>query len=75
MIIAIDPEQGTKQETQRTWLLVVIFDRPVVIKELQFDGSGATLPLSGVKDQSPRHAVILFNGDLQGMVLRLHVIS
>jgi hypothetical protein len=51
-----------------------VFDRPVAIKQITFDGHGAALPLIEVKDRGPRHAVIVIAGDVGGAVLDINVI-
>jgi len=51
-----------------------VFDRPVAIRQFRIDGGGAVLPRYEVKDSSPRHAIIAFNGDLAGLVLHVQAV-
>jgi hypothetical protein len=60
--------------TRRFWTLYVVFDHPVSLKQIVFDGNGAQLPTIEVKDRSPRHAVIFISDDMPSCILDLRVI-
>ena len=52
----------------------MIFDQPVAIKQIRFNGNGAQLPMIEVKSTSPRYAVIVISGDLGNVILDVDVI-
>ena len=58
-----------RQHEVRFWTLHVVFDRPVLFKQIIFDTNGAQLPPIEVKDPTTRHAVILISGDMPSCIL------
>jgi hypothetical protein len=51
-----------------------VFEDPVAIKQIQFDSGGAQLPIHRVQDSGPRHAIVVFEGDLSGIVVDIRIV-
>jgi len=49
-------------------ILFIIFNESIHLKQVKIDGGGMNLPIYEVKDSGPRHAIIVFNGDLSGII-------
>jgi hypothetical protein len=66
-------EQGRILQTKQ-WIIFLMFDTPVELKQIVVDGHGAQLPLVEVKDRGVRHAIIVISGDVGGALLDINVI-
>ncbi len=64
-----DPSGSHIEQTVLFWSLYLNFDRPVAIKQILVDGNGFALPIFEIKDQSDRHAILVFDGNLGGAVI------
>jgi hypothetical protein len=72
----IHPDAEGKEATRRVLITTIflVFETPISIKQFRIDGSGAALPRFEIKDSSNRHAVIVFEGSLEGLILDIQVI-
>jgi hypothetical protein len=50
-----------------------MFNNPIALKQIRVDSNG-TLPLYEVKDQGERHAIIVFNGGIEGLIINVESI-
>jgi hypothetical protein len=48
-----------------------VFDAPVSFKQIVLDPGGAALPIYEVKDTGPRHAIIVLQDAIPGIVLEI----
>jgi len=74
VIKGYDPTTQMIKEAGRIWTVFLIFDEPTNFKQIRIDGSGASLPMHEVKDSSIRGAVIVFMGELSGIVVDIQLI-
>jgi hypothetical protein len=65
--------QGRQIET-RAWTILIVFERPVAMKQVVFDAHGAQVPVVEAKDRSTRHVVIYISGDMPGAVLDINIV-
>jgi hypothetical protein len=69
-----DPKKKTFVEVAKNWTVFLVFDVPIVFKQILVDANGARLPNCEVKDSSNRSAVVVFGGDLTGTVVNIHAL-
>ncbi len=70
----LDEKTKTFVEMGRTWTVFMTFDKPVNFTQIRIDASGGKLPTYEVKDSTNRSAVIVFGGDLTGVVVTVQAI-
>jgi hypothetical protein len=69
----VDPKGNKK--TERMWTLFLTYEKPIAVKEVLVDSNGSPLPIYEVKDSNSHSAVVVFSGDLAGIVVDIRVIS
>jgi len=67
-------EDATAQKILGTsWMIFLVFDKPIDVKEIMINGNGRKLPPYEVKDRTVRSAVIFFQDDVVNTVLSINV--
>ena len=75
IIKGLDAKTSEIREIGRTWTVFLTFDKATQIGQIIVDAGGGKLPLYEVKDSNQRSAIIVFNGDIAGIVVSIQVIS
>jgi hypothetical protein len=60
-------------QTILLWNIFLVFDRPVAASQIKVDTVGMAAPSFEIKDFGPRHAVVLFKGELRNLVVHIEV--
>ena len=55
------------------WLIFLVFDAPIDVKEIIINGNGRDLPMHEIKAFTLRSAVIWFYGDILNTVVSINV--
>jgi len=71
---SLDEKTKTFVEAGRTWTVFMTFDKPITFTQIRIDASGGKLPTYEVKDSNNRSAIIVFGGDLAGVVLTIQTV-
>lgn len=71
--VIIRPETTPERRTV-SWKLFITFDAPVAYKQITVSAGHSDIPTVEVKDWSPRHAVIVFGGDMPPSVVLIETI-
>lgn len=74
LTVTISPSGQPPEERVSLWIIFLTFDKPVAFKQLRIDGGAAQLPRFEVKDAGPRHAIIVFMGDIPASVIEIRAI-
>lgn len=72
LIVLRNAENAEEHHVINTFVFLV-FDHPIPLSQVRFEGIGSALPRHEVKDSSPRHAIALFEGALNWLTLRVVV--
>jgi hypothetical protein len=56
-----------------SWMVFLVFNKPIDVKEIVISGNGRPLPLHEVKDRTVRSAVIFFADDIVNTVVSIDV--
>ncbi len=71
--IEIDSKTGQQSLKARIWTVFLVFEKPVSIRQFRVEAGGAGLPTYEIKAQSPWHAVIVFSGEVSGVIVNFRV--
>jgi hypothetical protein len=67
----LDRKTNTLAVGAQMWSVFIVLDKPISFDQILVDGAGSTLPGYEVKDSSNRTAVVIFSGDLVGVVVNI----
>ena len=71
MFKEFDPQTKTFNEASRVWTITITFDRPINFHQIKIDGNGSPLPSYEVKDSSQRTLIVVFGGNISGMIVTI----
>lgn len=71
----LEMEDANKNKTViKTWIIYLVFDQAVIMKQLKIDFGGATVPYHEVKNLTTRSAIIAVNENIEGTVVEISAI-
>lgn len=72
-LVSYDKKMKQKESVVANTTVFVMFTNPIPLKQVKINCSGA-LPIFEVKDAGERHAIIIFDGGLSGLVIDIEAI-
>jgi predicted fused transcriptional regulator/phosphomethylpyrimidine kinase len=70
----LNPETKKIAKGGQSWTIFITFNEPVAIGQVVVDSGGGKVPGWQVQDTSARSAIVVFKGEMTGVVLSIRVI-
>lgn len=71
--VQVRDENGNTKEIG-SWSVFVVFDLPITFHQICIDSGGAVIPPHEVKDSSQRTVVMVFLGEMSGVVVHIYAV-